>query len=157
MEPIFSAIPDKSYTSILVLLFLALSCSLLAVLIQMNKFKNIRGAYKQVGFLLCGFGGLLFFVTMLLSIWDSYRIQPLELYQDHLKCYQGKIPYTEIARAGIYTDKQQSFLNPNTAMEKGKMLVIERKGKPTAVFAEEYYDIDVLVKKINEQMGKNKQ
>jgi len=155
MEPIYSAIPDKSYTSILILLFLTIGCTLLAVLIQTNKFKNIKGAYKQVGFLLSGFGGLLFFVTMLLSIWDSYRIQPLELYANHLICYKGKIPYKEIARAGIFTDQQKSFLNPQIMEGGSRMLVLERKNKPTAVFTEEYYDIDVLVMKINEQMGKN--
>lgn len=152
MEPIFSAIPTKSYTSILILLFLTLACSLVAILIQWNKFKNIKGAYKQVGFLLSAFAGLLFFATTVLSIWDSNRIQPLQLYQKHLSCYQGNIPYLEIARAGIYTDKQQSFLNPQVTKGNGRMLVIERKGKPTAVFAEEYYDIDLLVKKINDQM-----
>jgi len=154
MEPIYAAIPDKSYNSILILLFLTIGCTLLAILIQTNKFKNIKGAYKQVGFLLAGFGGLLFFATMLLSIWDSYRIQPLELYSDHLICYKGKIPYKEIARAGIYTDQQKSFLNPQIMEEGSRMLVLERKNKPTAVFTEEYYDIDLLVRKINEQMGR---
>ena len=124
MEPIFSAIPDKSYTSILVMLFLTIGFTLMTILIQTNRFKNIKGAYKQVGFLLCGFAGLLFFVTMLLSIWDSYRIQPLELYSDHLICYKGKIPYKEIARAGIYTDQQKSFLDPQIMTGNGRMLVI---------------------------------
>lgn len=154
MEPIFSAIPEKSYTTILILLFLTIGCTLLAFFFQTNKFKNIRGAYKQVGFLLSAFGGLLFFVTMLLSIWDSYRIQPIELYPDHLVSYQGKIPYKEIARAGIYTDQQKSFLNPQLTKGSSRMLVIERRNKPTAVFSEEYYNIDLLVRKINEQMGK---
>ena len=154
MEPLYTAIPDKSYTSILVLLFLTISLVILAFLIQTNKIPRIKGAYKQVGFLLSGFLGLLFLATLLLSIWDSYRIQTVELYQDYLTCYQGKIPYKEIARAGIYTDKQQSFVNPQLQLGQSKMLVIERKGKPTAVFAEEYYDVEELVRKIREQMGR---
>ena len=154
MEPIFSAIPDKSYTGIMVLLFVAIACTLLTILIQTNKFKNIKGAYKQVGFLLSGFLGLLCFATLVLSIWNSYRIQPIELYEDHLVCYQGKIPYEEIARAGIYTDQQKSFVNPQIMLGQSKMLVLERKGKPTAVFTEEHYDVDQLVRLIRERMEK---
>ena len=154
MEPIFSAIPDKSYTSILLFLFLTIVGTVLAILIQTNKFKSIKGAYKQVGFLLSGFVGLLCFATLLLSIWDSYRIQPIELYEDHLVCYQGKIPYKDITRAGIYTDEQKSFVNPQIMLGKSKMLVIARKDKPTAVFTEDYYDVDQLVRKIRERMGR---
>lgn len=152
MEPIFSAIPDKSYTNIILFLFLTIISTILAILIQGNKFKQIKGAYKQVGFLLSGFIGLLCLATLLLSIWDSYRIQPIELYEDHLVCYQGLIPYKEIARAGIYNDEHKSFVNPQIMLGKSKMLVIERKGKPTAVFAGEYYDVDQLVRKIRSRM-----
>lgn len=154
MEPLYTAIPEKSYTTILVLLFLTVSLVIFAFLIQMNKFQRIKGAYKQVGFLLSGFLGLLFLSTLLLSIWDSYRIQTVELYEEYLTCYQGKIPYKDIARAGIYTDKQQSFINPQLQLDQSKMLVIERKGKPTAVFAAEYYDVEVLTKRIREKMGR---
>ncbi len=154
MEPLYTAIPEKSYTTILVLLFLTVSLVVFAFLIQTNKIQRIKGAYKQVGFLLSGFLGLLFLATLLLSIWDSYRIQTVELYEDHLTCYQGKIPYKEIARAGIYTDQQQSFINPQIQANQSKMLVIERKGKPTAVFAEDYYDIEILTKKVRDQMGR---
>lgn len=154
MEPLYTAIPDKSYTSILVLLFLTISLAIFAFLVQTNKIPKIKGAYKQVGFLLSGFLGLLFLATLLLSIWDSYRIQKVELYEDYLSCYQGKISYKDIARAGIYTDKQQSFVNPQLQLGQSRMLVIERKNQPTAVFAEEYYDVDALVKKIRAQMGR---
>ncbi len=154
MEALYTALPEKSYTTLLVVFFLMLFFIVFTVLVQTNKVKAIKGAYKQLSFLLCALLALLFFVTTLLTTWNLYRIQPITLYEDHLECYQGNVLYKDILRAGIYTDKQQSFVDPNLAIGKSKMLVLERRGKQASIFSETYYDIEVLVKKIRERMEK---
>jgi len=154
MEPLYTAIPEKSYTTLLVVFFLTLLFILFTILVQTNKIKAVKGPYKQMSFLLGALLALMFFATTLLTTWNLYRIQPITLYKDHLECYQGKVPYTEILRAGIYTDKQQSFVDPTMATGKSKMLVLERKGKQASIFSEDHYDIEVLVKKVREQMGR---
>jgi len=125
MEPIFTAIPDKSYTSLMILFFITIGFIGMAFLIQANKISKLKG-----------------------------RIQPINLYEDHITCYQGKISYKEIIRAGIYTDQQQSFVDPNMAIGKSKMLVLERRNKQATIFSEDYYDINELVRKIQDQMDK---
>ena len=154
MEPFFTATPEKSYTTLLVVLLLTISLFVFVLLVQTNKIPKIRGAYKQVSFLLGSLLTLLFFATTLLTTWNLYRVQPLRLFEDHIECYQGNIPYKEIIRAGIYTDQQKSMVNPNIALSQNKMLVLERRGSQAAIFSEEYYDVEMLVRKIREQMGK---
>ncbi len=154
MEPIFTAIPDKSYTSLMILFFITIGFIGMAFLIQANKISKLKGPYKQVGFLMCGLLAMMFSATLFLSTWNSYRIQPINLYEDHITCYQGKISYKEIIRAGIYTDQQQSFVDPNMAIGKSKMLVLERRNKQATIFSEDYYDINELVRKIQDQMDK---
>lgn len=154
MDPFFIATPEKSYTTLLVVLLLTIGLFVFVLLVQTNKIPKIRGAYKQVSFLLGSLLTLLFFATTLLTTWNLYRVQPLRLFEDHIECYQGNIPYKEIIRAGIYTDQQKSMVNPNIALSQNKMLVLERRGSQAAIFSEEYYDVEMLVRKIREQMGK---
>ena len=154
MEPLFTAIPDKSYTSLLILFFLTIGFIGFTFLIQANKISSLKGPYKQLSFLFSGLLAMMFCATLFLSTWNLYRIQPISLYEDHITCYQGKIPYKEIIRAGIYTDQQKSFVDPNMAIGKSKMLVLERRNKQATILSEDYYDINVLVRKIQAQMDK---
>jgi len=154
MNPFFIATPEKSYTTLLLLFFLTIGFFLFVLLVQTNKIPKIRGAYKQVSVLLGSLLTFMFFATTLLTTWNLYRVQPVRLFDDHISCYQGKIPYKEIIRAGIYTDKQKSIVNPEIALNQNKMLVLERRGSQAAIFSEDYYDVEVLVRKIREKMGK---
>lgn len=154
MEPLFTAIPDKSYTTLLILFFLAIGFIGMAFLIQANKISKLKGPYKQVSFLMSGLLAMMFSSTLLLSTWNLQRIQTISLYEDHITCYQGKILYKEIIRAGIYTDQQKSFVDPNMAIGKSKMLVLERRNKQATIFSEDYYDINILVRKIQDQMDR---
>ena len=154
MEPLFTAIPDKSYDSLIILFFITIGFIVLSFLIQTNRISNLKGPYKQVSFLMCGLLAMMFTATLFLSTWNLHRIQPISLYEDHITCYQGEISYKEIIRAGIYTDQQQSFVDPNMAIGKSKMLVLERRNKQATIFSEDYYDINILVREIQNQMDK---
>jgi len=153
MEPFFIATPEKSYSTLLVVLFLTIAFFLFVLLVQTNKIPKIRGAYKQVSVLLGSLLTLMFFATTLLTTWNLYRVQPIRFFDDYIECYQGKIPYKQITRAGIYTDQQKSIVNPEIALNQNKMLVLEQRGRQAAIFSEDYYDVELLVRKIRGKMG----
>lgn len=157
MEPLFTAIPTKSYATLLYLLFATLGLIIFVVLVETNRFKKIKGAYKQISFLLGSLLAFLLLATTLLTTWDLYRIQPIKLYESHLECYQGKIPYKEITRAGIYTDEQKSLVNPDILLKQNKMLVLDRKNAQATIFSAEYFEVEDLVRKIRKQMGRSEE
>ena len=69
-----------------------------------------------------------------------------------MESYHGKTLYKEIKRAGILSDQQKSFVNPQITVRKDNLLVVEKRDKSVMLFAEENYDIQELVERINKRM-----
>lgn len=152
MDPtIFVAEPDKDYSTFIILLLVTLICGGFAFAAQKRKL-SVKGNWRQLGVLLGGLFGLVFLTTTLFSGWEIFRIQPVVLKEDHLICYGGKIPYKSIRRAGIYTDKQNSFINPQITLRQDKILVIETTQPKTFLFSDDHFDVEMLVRKIREKM-----
>lgn len=158
-ELLYTAIPTKSLTTILLLSAALVTLLIFLYLVETKKIKGMTHVYRQISFLLAALLSLIVLATTLFSIWNYQMIQPVKLYETYVESYHGKTFYKDIKRVGIFNDQEQSMINSKVTIREDNIMVIEKRkkgpGKHTLLFAEENYDIKVLVKKIQEQIKKN--
>ncbi len=156
-ELLYTAEPEKSLSTILILLGTLVTLLIFLYLVETKKFKMTH-VYKQISFLLGALLALIVFATTLFSVWNYRMIQPVKLYETYVESYHGKTLYKEIKRVGIFNDKEKSIINSKVTIREDNIMVIEKRkkgnGQHTMLFAEENYDIKELVKRIQEQMKK---
>jgi len=157
-ELLYTAEPEKSLSTILILLGTLVTLLGFLYLVETKKIKRMTHVYRQISFLLVALLSLIVFATTLFSVWNYRMIQPVKLYETYMESYHGKIQYKDIKRAGIFNDKEKSIINAKVTIREDNILVIEKRkkgsGQHTMLFAEENYDIKTLVTKIQEQMKK---
>jgi uncharacterized membrane protein YobD (UPF0266 family) len=153
-EAIYTALPNKDYTTLIMLSILLLISGILLYLVQTKKILQTAGNYRSIAFLLGGFATLILFVSTLLTAWNLYSIQSVRLYDTYMESYHGKTDYLDIARAGIFNDKNRSLVNPQIVIREDNILVVEKRDKRVMLFAEDHYDLKKLVQLINTQMEK---
>lgn len=151
-ELLYTAEPTKSYTTLIALICILIGLIVFVFLIETKRLKEIKGTYRQIATLLGGLLALIMFATTLFTAWNLHTIQPVKLYETYLESFHGKTPYKEILRAGIYNDKQQSFINAQVTIREDNLLAIEKRNKSVMLFAEENYDLKELTRRIQEQM-----
>jgi len=153
-ELLYTAEATKSYTTLIGLIGLLIGLTVFTILVETKKIKGIEGAYRQIATLLGGLLALIMFATTLFTAWNLHTIQPVKIYETYMESFHGKTPYKEIKRAGIYNDKQQSFINAQVTIREDNIMVVEKKNRAVMLFAEGNYDLKELVKQIQAQMGK---
>ncbi len=153
-ELLYTAEPIKSYCTLITLIGVLIGLVVFLFLVESKKIKSITGTYRQIATLLSGLIALIIFATTLFTAWNLYTIQPVKLYETYMESFHGKTSYKQIKRAGIYNDKQQSFINAQVTIREDNLLAIEKKDKRVMLFAEENYDLRELVKRIQTQMKK---
>jgi len=155
-ELLFTAIPTKNYTTLILLISAIVLLLSFLYLIQNRKIKGINGAYRQIGLLLGGLLALIAFATTLFTAWNLHTIQPVKLYESYMESYHGKTPYKQIKRAGIFNDQEKSLINSQVVIRDDHILVVEKRDKRVMLFAEENYDLKKLTKQIQQQMKASK-
>ena len=143
-----------SYNTLIVLIGVLIGLVVFLFLVETKKIKSITGTYRQIATLLSGLMALIMLATTLFTAWNLYTIQPVKLYETYMESFHGKTPYKQIKRAGIYNDKQQSFINAQLTIREDNLLAVEKRDKRVMLFAEENYDLRELVKRIQTQMKK---
>ena len=155
-ELIYSAIPTKNYSTLIMLILVLITIVVFTYLVEEKKIKTLNGVYRQTGLLLGGLFSLIILVTTLFTGWHLQTIQPVKLYESYMETYQGKIPYKQISQVGIYNDKEKSLINAQVVIRDDHILVIEKKDNSVILFAEENYDIKKLVVQIRGQIEKKR-
>lgn len=152
-ELLYTAVPNKSYGTLIALISILIGLIVFLYLVETKKIKGITGTYRQISTLLGGLFALIMFATTLFTAWNLHTIQPVKLYGTYMESFYGKTPYKQIQRAGIYNDKQQSFINSKETIREDNLLAVEKRDKTVILFAEENYDLKELVSRIQQQMG----
>ncbi|MEM6319535.1 MAG: hypothetical protein AAF960_17820 [Bacteroidota bacterium] len=150
---LYTATPTREYTTIMLSLLLTVALLVFVFLLSTDKLKNIKGAYRQIGQLLGGLLGLIALVTTLFSVWNAYTIQPVRLYETYMESFHGKTLYKDIKRAGIFNDKERSFINSQVTIREDNILAVEKRDKSVILFADDNYDLEPLIKKIQERLA----
>jgi len=153
-ELLYTAEPTKSYITLITLIGILIGLVVFVFFVETKKIKGITGTYKQIATLLGGLLALILFATTLFTAWNLHTIQPIKLYETYMESFHGKTPYKQIKRAGIYNDKQQSFINAQVTIREDNLLAVEKRDKKVMLFAEENYDLRELVRRIQKQMKK---
>lgn len=156
-ELLYTAYPVKDYTSLILLIIAMIFLLIFLYLLQNKKITKFKSGYRQIGLLLGGLLGLITLATTLFTVWNFQTIQPIKLYESYMETAQGKTPYKTIKRAGIFNDQEKSLINSQVVIRNDNILVIEKRDKKVMLFAEENYDLQELVKRIQLQIEKSKE
>ena len=151
---LYHAQATKNYIPFILMVGCLLALLIFSFLIQTQKLKSVKGTYRQIALLLSGLFGLILLATSIFTFWNLFTIQDIKLYPNHMESYHGITDYKDIKRAGIYKDKQNSFINPQVSIRTDNILVVEKKkGKgKVMLFAEENYNIQELIREIKDRM-----
>jgi len=159
--PLQSFEPYLYGVNTLTIVFLTLTLLFAIALFFQNKKKvpYYEKNRKRVFSMLLFFGLLIFGVTGILNLINTWKLKTVKFYNASIETPQGNIKYDDIQSAYIFMDKPL-LINQNgnqTSNNKNKrMLIIEEYNRKTHVLSEENYPIENILELLN-QIRKKKE
>jgi len=147
--------------NLLTIIFLLITLVFAFLLFFQNKRKvpYYEKKRKRLYSMLLFFGLIIFGVTALLNLFNTWKLKTVKFYSSSIETPQGRINYDDIQSAYIYVDKPV-LMNPNPNQKQPtnqnkRLLIIEEYNRKTHVLSEENYSIVEILKMLKQQTKKN--
>ena len=153
--PIRSFEPYLYGVNTLTIVFLTITLLFAIALYFQNKKKvpYYEKSRKRVFSMLLFFGLIIFGVTGILNLVNTWKLKTVKFYSASIETPQGKINYDDIQSAYIFMD-QPLLINQNpdqpAPINNKRMLIIEEYNRKTHVLSEENYPIENILELLNQ-------
>jgi len=152
--PLRSFEPYLYGINILSIIFLSLTLIFAILLYFQNKKKvpYYEKKRKRVFSMLLAFGVMIFSVTTILNMVNTWNLKTVKFYSNAIETPMGKVEFDDIQSAYIFVDKP-ILLTQNNEQPKSKnsrMLIIEEYSRKTHVLSEENYPIENILELLNQ-------
>lgn len=126
----------------------------LAVLVYLrrNEGKYDLRHYRQLGLMLSGLVLLIALGSIIGSVLNLQRLQPIKVYEDRVVTGFGSVAYTDLRFLYLHKGKQMSFVSPDVSVDTTLLAYFEEKQGKSYVISEENYDVEAIVAYIRPMM-----
>lgn len=155
-EALYTFKPDLSDTTMTLWLslFVAIAAMGGAVALYRSKSAARDRNYRMLGAMLLFFVFLIALSTAVFSFWTTRKIDTVYIYENAIETPYGRVEFSNLKDAKIQTQQQPSLINPSITRSSGRVLIIEEKDGKRHLLAEENYEIQEIMRRLQEGVRK---
>ena len=151
-KPIYIIEPFKHGADLWLIFSISIVALSLAGAYYFYKHKTLDYNRRNIMVMILGFFAVIAFGTTVFRLYSKWRLQPIEIYNNHIKTPYGDAPLSNILDSYIKLEVKYKPMQSNIAQDSAHYLFIIERNSKTHVLSEGDYPIKEVLDKLNETM-----